>query len=119
MLFRGKLLGKLPGICPEKAFLLHPPHERSDPTMLFVSLADACRHLGVDAKTLHRWLADAEVSLQCHSCDSAKKRVSQKHRQMLTHLHHRHLAGCEAPVPAQLSCEIPALPADLLKLPEQ
>ena len=31
--------------------------------MIFVSLADACRHLGVDAKTLHRWLADAQLSL--------------------------------------------------------
>ena len=87
--------------------------------MIFVSLADACRHLGVDAKTLHRWLADAELSLQCHPCDGRKKGVSQEHLQVLAHLHHRHLAGCEEPVPAQLSCQIPALPADLLKLPEQ
>jgi hypothetical protein len=87
--------------------------------MILVSVADACRHLGIDAKTLHRWLADAELSPQCHPCDGRKKGVSQEHLQVLAHLHHRHLAGCEEEGSAQLSCQIPALPADLLKLPEQ
>jgi len=87
--------------------------------MSFVSVADACRHLGVDAKTLHRWLADAELSLQCHPSDGRKKGMSQEHLQGLAHLHHRHLAGCAEEGSAQLSCQIPALSADLLKLPEQ
>lgn len=87
--------------------------------MIFVSVADACRHLGVDAKTLHRWLAQAQLSLPCHPSDGRKKGVSQQHLQVLAHLHHRYLAGCEEEGPAQLSCPILALPADLLKLPEQ
>ncbi len=87
--------------------------------MIFVSFADACRRLGVDAKTLHRWLADAQLALQCHPHDGRKKGVSDEHLQVLARLHHRRLAGGEEEVPAQLSCQIPALPADLLKLPEQ
>ena len=87
--------------------------------MIFVSVADACRHLGVDAKTLHRWLADAELSLPCHPSDGRKKGMSQEHLQGLAHLHQRHLASSEEEGPAQLPCQIPALPADLLSLPEQ
>jgi len=87
--------------------------------MTFVSVADACRHLGVDAKTLHRWLADAELSLQCHPCDGRKKGMSQEHLHVLARLHQRRLASSEEEGPAQLPCQIPALPADLLSLPEQ
>ena len=87
--------------------------------MILVSVADACRHLGVDAKTLHRWLADAELSLQCHPCDGRKKGVSQEYLQVLARRHQRRLASSEEAGPAQLPCQIPALPADLLSLPEQ
>jgi hypothetical protein len=31
--------------------------------MTFVSLAEATRRLGIDVKTLHRWLAEAQISL--------------------------------------------------------
>lgn len=79
--------------------------------MIFVSFTDASRHLGIDAKTLHRWLAEAELPLQPHPHDGRKKGVSQEHLQMLARQHHRHLDGDEEPVPAQL--------ADWLKLPEQ
>ncbi len=41
--------------------------------MTFVSLADACRRLGIDAKTLRRWLADAQLPLQGHPRDGRKK----------------------------------------------
>jgi transposase-like protein len=87
--------------------------------MTFVSVAEACRRLGIDAKTLHRWLADAQLSLQGHPHDGRKKGVSQEHLQVLARLHHRHLASCEEEGSAQLSYQIRTLPADLLTLPEQ
>lgn len=84
--------------------------------MTFISLADASRRLGIDAKTLRRWLAEAQLSLHCHPHDGRKKGVSQEHLQALARLHHRHLASCEEEGSAQLSCQIPA---DLLQLSEQ
>ncbi len=86
--------------------------------MIFVSLADACRHLGVDAKTLHRWLADAQLSLPCHPCDGRKKGVSQEHLQVLARLHQRSLAPLPSEPPAPVPGELPSLPAALLALPK-
>ena len=87
--------------------------------MTFVSIAQATRSLGIDAKTLHRWLADAQLPLQCHPHDGRKKGLSEEHLQALARLHQRRLASSEEEGPAQLLCQIPALPADLLSLPEQ
>jgi transposase-like protein len=83
--------------------------------MFFVSLTEACQRLGIDAKTLHRWLQETQLSLQSHPHDARKKGVSEHHLQMLARLHHRHLTGCEEQAPAQL----PTVPASLLALPEQ
>lgn len=41
--------------------------------MIFVSLAKASRRLHIDAKTLHRWLAEAQIPLQSHPHDGHKK----------------------------------------------
>ena len=87
--------------------------------MPFVSCTDACRRLDIDAKTLHRWLREAELSLHCHPHDGRKKGVSEEHLQVLARVHHRHLAGSEEAEAAQLLCPIPTLPAELLALPEQ
>ena len=87
--------------------------------MTFVSLADACRRLSIDTKTLHRWLAEAQLALQCHPHDGRKKGLSQEQLLMLASQHHRRLVCGEEPVPASLPSHLPALPADLLKLPEQ
>jgi hypothetical protein len=87
--------------------------------MTFVSLSDASRRLGIDAKTLHRGLQEAQLPLACHPHDGRKKGVSDEHLQMLASQHHRHLACYQQEEPAPLSSPIPALPADLLKLPEQ
>ncbi len=87
--------------------------------MTFVSVAQATRSLGIDAKTLHRWLADAQLPLPCHPHDGRKKGLSEEHLQVLARLHQRRLASSEEEGPAQLPCQIPALPADLLSLPEQ
>jgi hypothetical protein len=87
--------------------------------MTFVSLADACRRLNIDAKTVHRWLTEAQLPLQSHPSDGRKKGMSDEHLQQLARLHHRHLISSEEEVPAQLSSQITMVPADLLSLPEQ
>src|SRR5258708_1155460 len=54
--------------------------------MTFVSLAEACRRLGIDAKTLPRWLADAQLPLQSYPHDGRKKPVTPAHPHALTPL---------------------------------
>ena len=87
--------------------------------MTCVSLADACRRLGIDAKTLRRWLADAQLPLQGHPRDGRKKGVSREHLDLLARLHHRSLASLPAMPPAPVPGEPPPLPAALLTLPER
>src|SRR2546430_5090817 len=86
--------------------------------MTFVSLAQATRSLGIDAKTLHRWLADAQLPLQGHPHDGGKKGVSGEHVQGLAHLHQRSLAPLSPEPPAPVAAEPPPLPAALVLLPE-
>lgn len=83
--------------------------------MTFVSFTDACRHLRIDAKTLHRWLAEAQLALQNHPVDGRKKGLSEPQLQMLARLHHRALASCKQ----EEATQPPPLPDDLLKLPGQ
>jgi hypothetical protein len=86
--------------------------------MSFVSFADACRQLGIDAKTLRRWLADAQLPLQSHLSDGRKKGVSREHLQQLAALHHRSLPTLASAVAASSEAAC-SLPTDLLALPEQ
>src|SRR5437868_8479892 len=78
--------------------------------MTFVSVAQASRRLGVDAKTLHRWLGEAQIPLHSSPQDGRKKGVSSDHLQVLARLHQRSLT----PLP-----EVPELAAALLALPER
>jgi transposase len=87
--------------------------------MTFVSVAEAARHLGIDVKTLRRWLADAQFPLQSHPCDGRKKGLSQEHLQVLARLHQRHLASLPEVPSAPVPSEVPPLPVELLALPEQ
>lgn len=84
--------------------------------MNFVSLADASRGLGIDAKTLRRWLADAQLPLQNHPRDGRKKGISSEHLDQLARSHQRRLAEVNEPPPL-LSAQ-PPLPAVLLALPQ-
>jgi transposase-like protein len=86
--------------------------------MTVVSVADACRCLGIDAKTLRRWVAQAQLSLQDHPCDGRKKGVSREHLELLAHLHHRHLDALPEEPPPPIPTQRPSLPAELLALPE-
>jgi transposase len=85
--------------------------------MTFLSLADACRRLGIDAKTLRRWLAHAQLPLQSHPRDGRKKGVSSEHLQLLARLHQRSLAPLSQQPPAPVPAELPPLPAEFLALP--
>lgn len=87
--------------------------------MTIVSLADASRCLGIDAKTLHRWLTEAQLPLLPHPRDGRKKGVSVEHLPVLARLHLRCLAPLseEPSVPSPGS--EPVLPAALLALPER
>lgn len=84
--------------------------------MTVYALADCCRLLDIDPKTLHRWLAQAQLPLQPHPSDGRKTALSQDHLQQLACLHHRLLAALPdtpPPLPA------PSESATLLALPEQ
>jgi len=87
--------------------------------MTFFSLAEATRHLNIDAKTLHRWLADAHLCLQNHPHDGRKKGISAEQLSLLADVHHRRMPSLSQEPPISLPCEGPALPAALLTLPEQ
>ncbi len=86
--------------------------------MTVVSVADACRRLGIDAKTLRRWLAEAQLPLQDHPCDGRKKGISGEHLELLAHLHHRHLDALPEEPPPSVPTLEPSWPAELLALPE-
>lgn len=68
--------------------------------MSFVSLAQATSRLGIDAKTLHRWLAQAGLPVQSHPTDRRKKGLSDDHLERVARLHQRRLAPLAAEPPA-------------------
>lgn len=87
--------------------------------MTFVSVAQATRRLGIDAKTLRRWLAEAQIPLHTHPGDGRKKGMSDEHLQVLARLHQRSLMSLAEMPPAPVPSEVPELSAALLELPER
>jgi hypothetical protein len=87
--------------------------------MTVVSLAQAASRLGIAAKTLHRWLADAKLPQHRDPHDARTKGVCEEDLHLLATLHQRRLAGSCEPEPAQLPGPHLAWPADLRSLPEQ
>jgi predicted phage tail protein len=87
--------------------------------MTFVSVAQATRRLGIDAKTLRRWLADAQLALQSHPHDGRKKGVSAEELHLLAQRHQRSLAPLPQEPPAPGADELSTLGAALLALPER
>ena len=86
--------------------------------MIFFSIADACRHLDIDPKTLHRWLAHAHLCLQAHPGDARKHGLREDHLRQLARLHQRALPLLPAEPPIPVSATRPPLPAELLTLPQ-
>lgn len=87
--------------------------------MTFFSLADASRCLGIDAKTLRRWLTEGKLPLLAHPVDGRKKGVSRQHLERLAHLHQRRLAPLPGEPPVPVPGQGPELPTALLALPER
>jgi uncharacterized coiled-coil protein SlyX len=69
--------------------------------MSLMSLADSCRLLAIDAKTLCRWLHLAHISVQAHPVDARLKCVTSEQLQHLAAMHRCTLpASSEQPYPA-------------------
>ncbi len=86
--------------------------------MIFFSVADTCRRLGIDAKTLRRWLEEAQLPLQSHPSDGRKKGVRSEHLRLLAQRHQRSLAPLSPEPQQNVPDALPPLPAPLLALPE-
>jgi uncharacterized coiled-coil protein SlyX len=68
--------------------------------MSLLSLADSCRLLAIDAKTLCRWLCLAHISVQAHPVDARLKCVTREQLQHLAAMHRRTLpTSSEQPSP--------------------
>ncbi len=87
--------------------------------MTFVSLVQATHRLGIDLKTLHRWLSQAKFPLQSHPDDGRKKGVSSEHLQELSRLHQRSLAPLPEESAAPEALAPPEQSLALLAMPEQ
>lgn len=87
--------------------------------MTFFSVAQASTHLGIDVKTLHRWLADAQLSLQSHPHDGRKKGVSEEQLNLLARLHQRSLTPLDEKRSGTALNPVPELAPAVLALPEQ
>ena len=87
--------------------------------MTVVSVAEAAHRLGIDAKTLHRWLVEAQLPLQRHPHDGRKKGVRAEHLQVLASQHLRRLTPLSEESPTATVGAGLELPDALLALPEQ
>jgi hypothetical protein len=88
--------------------------------MTLISLTACCRLLAIDAKTLRRWLAQAQLSLQPHPTDGRLKGLPADQLCLLATAHHRSLPALPgelpAPAPTGHSPEPSLLPPELLDL---
>jgi thioesterase domain-containing protein len=86
--------------------------------MTLVPLTQATLRLGIDLKTLRRWLSDAQLPLQSDPQDARKKGVRVEHLHLLAHRHQRCLVPASPEPCAQESASSVPLPAAVLALPE-
>jgi hypothetical protein len=104
--------------------------------MTMMSLADCCRHLAIDPKTLRRWLTQVPFTLQPQAHDARRTGLTEEQLRWLAQAHHRSLPTflqeppLPAPVPSvealtllddlrDLLQALRALPAQLAALQEQ
>jgi hypothetical protein len=91
--------------------------------MTMIALAECCRRLAIDPKTLRRWLAQAQLTLEPHAGDARSKGLRSEHLRLLASTHHRSLPALpeELPAPALTgpAAEPPPLPPELLALLQQ
>jgi transposase-like protein len=84
--------------------------------MTILSLSDCCRQLGIDRKTLRRWLAQAQLTAAAHPADARRCGLSAEQLRLLAMAHHRSLSALaeELPAPAVSRPAEHPLPAELL-----
>ena len=87
--------------------------------MTVVPLTQASSRLGIDVKTLRRWLAQAQFPLQSDPQDARKKGVCVQHLHLLAHRHQRSLTSGFPDLSAPEAASPVPLPAAVLALPEQ
>ena len=103
--------------------------------MTLLSVTDCCRMLAIDAKTLRRWLVQAQLPLQAHPSDARLKALSSEQLRLLASAHHRSIPALpgelavltppgplEVPLPPELLAllqTLSALPAQLAALQQQ
>jgi hypothetical protein len=66
--------------------------------MTIMSLADGCRLLAIDPKTLHRWLRQAHLSVQAHPSDTRLKCVTREQLEHVARMHRRTLPEASEPL---------------------
>ncbi len=88
--------------------------------MTLISLADGCRLLAIDPKTLRRWLAQAQLPLAPHPTDARLKGITGDQLRLLATVHHRSLPALPeelaAPAPTGHPEVLPPLPHELIDL---
>ncbi len=87
--------------------------------MTIIALADCCRLLAIDPKTLRRWLAQAQLTLEPHPTDARLKGVTRDQLLLVATAHRRSLPALpeERPAPAPTGPpQEPPLPRELLDL---
>ncbi len=83
-----------------------------------VPLTQAALRLGIDVKTLRRWLAAAQLPLYPDPQDARTKSVLLEHLSLLAQQHQRHLTPTSAEPSAPVAPSPVPLPAALVALPE-
>ncbi len=86
--------------------------------MILVPLTQASLRLGIDLKTLRRWLSDAQLPLHTDPQDARKKGIGAEQLHLLAALHQRSLTSAAAEPPAHQEASPVPLPAAVLALPE-
>jgi len=91
--------------------------------MSIIALAEACRQLAIDAKTLRRWLAQAPFPVPTHPAEGRAKGLTPEQLRLLAQTHHRSLPSLPVLEPASAPAALPpavlALPAQLASVPTQ
>src|SRR2546429_918690 len=92
-------------------------HAERSCIMTLVSLADCCRHLCIDPKTLRRWLVCAPFTRQPHPHDARRHGLTEEQLRWLAAAHHRSLPVLpQEQAGAAPEAEPLALPDDLLEV---
>ena len=80
------------------------------------SIAEVCRDMGLSESSVHRWLAQAQLTLEPHPTDARLKGLTRDHLLLLAAAHHRSLPALpgERPAPTAPAETSPELLAELI-----